>query len=467
MEPEICKKGTKVFFKRCALAALAVLGLELAARFADALFDFSTPVHWMLSAVTPETELDREKPSDPPEPGRIAIRELGAKEPESYVLGGHLIPDASRDHAWRWLSADELHGQPSVFVLGESAAFGYPYPYARAFASILEAEAQTNGWNVFNASRPGINSVDLVPMADRIVADFNPRQLVVMSGNNEFIHWQPTYWPFRNRLLAMALRAGRYSRLVDAAWFGVFNHRTWAPLQAGANINPSGFHPHAELTGYAYAAQYPYELYLPFDAAAWQRIRAAYLDRFERNLRHIAEAASARNVSVILMTNPLRLRLSPAWKHPQPLADQTQDIAQARAEVQAILVDADAGRWSNVLARARFAADQFTITPIFPYLAGVAQEHLLDIDGARASYRFSRERMIGNLGSVTEINDIIRRVAADTGATMIDIERVFEQHAAQNSEDPIDPLMDDDCHPNVAGHRLIAELLRAHMAWNE
>ena len=461
-------RSARAWAKRLMLVLMTVVGLEVIARLANAFVGFADPVRWMLASVRPETQLDAEQP-DPAPPGKLAIRTPAGRpvRAEPYVLGGRLITQADRDRAWRWITPSDSAAQPAAFIFGESAAFGYPYPYALSFAAQLDAEARPSGWCVWNAARPGINSVDLVPLVRQAIGEFSPRQVIILSGNNEFIRWEPGFWPFRSRLLSGLLMVGRHSRLMDAAWYLALSRRTWAPMQASGDTDPRAFSPHTELVGYTVAARFPYELYLPFDEAAWARARDAYLTRFERNLSGLVAASLERGIPVVLMTNPLRLRLSPAWKTPQPLVQQSQDLREARHLVDRLMADAEAGRWSAVWEQAGMASDRYPVAPLFPYLAAWAAERMGRFEPARRHYGEARMRMIGNLGAIPQFNEAIRRVAARTGVALVDIERLFEQHAARDGGDSIDPFMDDDCHPNPAGHRIIAEALMPLMKWNE
>jgi hypothetical protein len=53
----------------------------------------------------------------------------------------------------------------------------------------------------------------------------------------------------------------------------------------------------------------------------------------------------------------------------------------------------------------------------------------------------------------------MRRVAKDEGVELIDLQKIYLEHAEKLNQ-PVDALMLDGMHPNEVGHRLEADLLR-------
>jgi lysophospholipase L1-like esterase len=67
--------------------------------------------------------------------------------------------------------------------------------------------------------------------------------------------------------------------------------------------------------------------------------------------------------------------------------------------------------------------------------------------------------MVGNLGGLPLLNTEVRNVARQTGAWLVDAEAIFAEDSLAAGR--LDLYMDDDCHPNPAGHRRLAEALVA------
>lgn len=128
------------------------------------------------------------------------------------------------------------------------------------------------------------------------------------------------------------------------------------------------------------------------------------LELFERNLRRIVDLGRERGSEVWLLTSP------------DPLGTE-------------------AGRRRYEAAPATSAAKQALEVNGLPSFERLAEIH-------------------------AEYNDAVRRVAAETGATLVDLDRAFRE-----SSDPA-ALFDggDVMHPNEAGHQLEAEVLLRHLA---
>ncbi|GIT31521.1 MAG: hypothetical protein Ct9H300mP1_35670 [Planctomycetaceae bacterium] len=87
-----------------------------------------------------------------------------------------------------------------VFILGGSAAYGYPYNESDSLSGELRrllnrpraagSRIEFSATRVHNTAYPGWNSHDLVPIANKIAADFQPDVVIVFAGNNEWVHWR-------------------------------------------------------------------------------------------------------------------------------------------------------------------------------------------------------------------------------------------------------------------------------------
>jgi hypothetical protein len=98
---------------------------------------------------------------------------------------------------------------------------------------------------------------------------------------------------------------------------------------------------------------------------------------------------------------------------------------------------------------------------ILHYLEAECLERLGRADEAEQAYARSRECMIGNLGSILGINEVIARVARDEGAELLDVRKLFDDWEHARGRHFNQDLIHDGCHPTPQGHRLIAEALDA------
>ncbi len=372
-----------------------------------------------------------------------------------YEIGGKVIPEAFPDLRQRMLQPDRLEAshRQRVFVVGGSAAFGFPYPASLCFASILQRLCQER-LRVVNAAQMGWTSGELVPVVERIADDFEPDVLVILTGNNEWIHWSPERQSRFDRVRLDLLERLAHSRAIAAIEYALLK---WSASRS--QTEPSdAYIPHAELVGYATALAHPADPRL-FDTRRWLAVREKYLQTFRDNLRRMVRTAQKHNVRTVLLTVPFNYRLCPAWKHPQPLslvgrdADVRPLIEQAAEEIS----QNHARAALNLLDKA-VRIDAYS--PVAHYLRGVSLEALDRPAEAEKAYAQCRENMVGNLGARLSINRVIREVAAETGAELIDLRKRFDQYEHRRGRYFNVDLIHDDCHPTPLGHRLIADALR-------
>ena len=62
-------------------------------------------------------------------------------------------------------------------------------------------------------------------------------------------------------------------------------------------------------------------------------------------------------------------------------------------------------------------------------------------------------------GVLTRYCEVVRRVAHEEGAELIDVQQAFVEQAKKRGV-TVDSLLSDGMHPNDDGHRLVADLLR-------
>src|SRR5262245_30921454 len=141
------------------------------------------------------------------------------------------------------LSAEKPAGTFRVFVLGESAAMGFPDPsasFARVLEVLLQARYPGTRFEVVNAAMVAINSHIVLPIA-RECAGHHPDLFVVHLGNNEVVGPYGAagvlgpYSPSRRFVQAnLAVRRTRTGQLLSALVRGVKGEdgapKTWGGM---------------------------------------------------------------------------------------------------------------------------------------------------------------------------------------------------------------------------------------------
>ena len=414
--------------------------LEGAAWIADSFIGFRyTLLDRLASAERSITPMAETPPEWEPHTLRVRVPDRGDPRDEPYAIGGRVIdgawPDAKQDPASASDFADER--RPRVFILGGSAALGYPYAYEDSTARQLQR--RRGDLRIINVGQVGWTSGQLVGVARRITEEFEPAVLVVYSGNNEWIHWssQATgFDPSLHRTLA-------HSRAAAAA---LYLGHSWAAPPADE----------PPLFGFEHALRNPTH---HFDFDAWSRQRRAFLEQFADNLRAMRSLATDADARVVFVTVPFQYKLSPTFRHPQPHFTRELHAVEVQDRTSLALNAIRAERWNEAAEELDTAIALDPEPALLHYLRGVATEGLGEHVHAEQHYAQSRDRMIGNLGARLAINEAIRTVAAETDAIVIDAREIFDEHEHSAGRYYNESLIHDDCHPTPAGQRLLARAL--------
>ncbi|MEZ6130148.1 MAG: hypothetical protein R3C59_15795 [Planctomycetaceae bacterium] len=395
-------------------------------------------------------------------PGTLSVR---SREPvpvpnQPYILGGREVPDARPSDAETVVTANDNSTSTldRVFILGGSAAFGYPYSYEQTFSGLLEEPMRQRGLRVINASRVGVTSGEVVPTAGRIVDDFAPQALILFIGNNEWIHWMPEQQPRLRKESLRLLRSLSQSRTISAVNLGLLSllHR------GGREAAPRGvFASHQEIEGCAYALAHPSNE-VSFDPPAWLDVKQRFLETFESNMTEMVRYAKQAHVRVFVCTVPFNYKLSPAWKHPQPEAFALEHLAAVRHNIRSATRLIEKSRFADALTLIDETLRLEPLPPVLHYLKGQCLEAMGIPARAETAYALCREHMVGNLGGRHSINERIARVAEVTNAELIDLRSVFDDFEHRQGRYFNVDLIHDDCHPTPLGHQVIAAEILKH-----
>ena len=250
-----------------------------------------------------------------------------------------------------------------VFLLGESAAMGFPEPgigLAPVLEHILRDEQPGVEWQVYNAAMTAINSHVILPIG-RECARLSPDLFIVLAGNNEAVGpFGPATVFGRTGMPLSVVRSsiwlgGTRSGQVLAQLLEPEAPREWRGLEMFVEKRLSASDP---------------------------RLRSMH-DTFARNMRDIVRTGRQAGAEVILMTVPVNLSACPPFASAEP-----DSAVKEYRTAEALLAS---GNSSEALAHFRRARD-------------------LD------QLRFRAD---------STINDIIRRTAASEKVRVVDAETDF------------------------------------------
>jgi tetratricopeptide (TPR) repeat protein len=294
-----------------------------------------------------------------------------------------------------------------IFILGESAAMGFPEPsvgLAPMLQRMLEEANPDIRWEVQNAAMTAINSHVILPIA-RECAKLQPDVFIVLAGNNEAVgpFGPATVFGRAGQPLTLArLTTGlSASRLSQALARAVSTHKApeeWRGMEMFTRNQLRRSDPKLE------------RMYRNFGS----------------NLTAIVRAGTAAKAEVFLLTVPVNLRDSP------PFASVHRD-AMTKDEL---------ARWQaayNTGVEAQAAGDHNGAIQEFNTAIGLDGEHAESLfrlavslahTGRRAEalerFRAARDADALRFRADSKINNVVREVARAERARLIDAETQFD-----------------------------------------
>jgi len=311
-------------------------------------------------------------------------------------------PDVSIDTTW--FPAKKPDGGLRVFVQGESSAAGFPYGRwaspAALLAGRLQATYPDRDVEVIGTGMAAVTSYVLLDFADEIIAQ-RPDAIVIYTGHNEYLGIGGVGSSFasaRSPTVARAVLALRRLHVYRAL------ERLFASL-GGASAPPA----RGDGTLMSRVAR---ERSIPLDSELYRR----GLEQFEGNLDRLLARYRAAGIPVFVGTLASNLRDQPPF------------------------VSGPAGEPGGSADESFALAKQHDVAGRY--------------EAARSAYVAAKDRDQLRFRAPEAFNDVIRRVAARNGATVVESEAALAA-AARNFIIGGD-LMLEHVHPNVEGYFRLA-----------
>lgn len=362
-----------------------------------------------------------------------------------YFSAAGVTPETSHDLLRERKAANAYR----ILVLGESTTAGYPYMYNGSMSKMLAQRLfdyfPEREIEVVNLAMPAINSFSLLDMTPEALAQ-QPDALVIYCGHNEFYG---------------ALGVGSTESL--GRWRGVINFylklqrlkimlflrdqienfKKWLrPRNAGI----AG-------TNLTLMEQMVGDQEIVYEGEAYHRARQF----FKANLIDIITAAQQRGVRVILSNLVSNVRDLPPFVSMFAPSTNRAAFANELARGKSL---AAAGNFSGALAIFDSLQHLDRLPAMVYYESGKVREALGDFSAARADYEQARDLDGLRFRASNDFNVALQEVAQETGAALVDMERVFVQaspHGMIGKE-----LMLEHVHPNIEGYFIMGrELCRA------
>jgi tetratricopeptide (TPR) repeat protein len=341
------------------------------------------------------------------------------------------------------LSVPKRVGTCRIFVLGESAAMGFPEPsvgFARVLEVLLQVRYPQTRFEVVNTAMVAINSNTVLPIA-RECAGYEPDLFVVLLGNNEVVG------PFgaagvlgpqatnlallRANLAVKTTRTGQMLNRLVYSWGARKNDpRKWTGM-----------------TTFAESHVRPEDPRLP-----------VLYGHFRSNLEDVCSAGAGAGVPVLVCTVPVNLKDSAPFgsSHGPGVGEKDREAWEQLCKDGAAQEEAGDPTAALRSYEAASAIDDGVADLEFR----LGRCHLALGQREEALRHYSRARDLDTLRfrADTSINDIVREVCAaraSAGVRLVDAERVFAESSPAGV--PGEEFFLEHVHMNFKGNALLAQ----------
>jgi hypothetical protein len=326
-----------------------------------------------------------------------------------------------------------------IVVQGESSAAGYPYGLGASLAGMLQQRLQNQYPDryveVIQTSMAAVNSYTLLDFSDEILT-LQPDAVVIYAGHNEYLGIMGVGSAFASHsraatLLMLKLKDLRLFQLLQQIYLAFQPN---PPSVAGGDKRTL-------MAQVARNKNIPYESDIYKDG----------LEQFEGNIDLLLRKYRKAGVPVYLGTVASNLR-----DHRPFVSNQANELLQKMlAELEAQLatgVTVDEAKRAaealqSVLAKQQHALGAYTLGRLF--------DRAGDVANARQWYVSARDWDLLRFRAPTDINNIIRKLAGESGVYLVESERELELKSPQGiiGRD----LMLEHLHPNIEGYFWLSE----------
>ena len=331
-----------------------------------------------------------------------------------------------------------------VFVQGGSTAAGWPYGYGASLAGMLQHRLQTTfpqrNIEVIDTAMVAVNSYTLLDFADEIIAQ-QPDAVLIYAGHNEYLG-----------LLGVGsvVSVGR-ARPVVLAWLALHELRLFQLLERAHTAVTAWLSTGKEATQDSRGTlmhRIVGERHIPLDSELYHRGVAQFRGNLSALLKRYREAGVPVFIGTLASNEkglePFISALAPetdaaAWRDNYETAVETARTGAtglARGALEAIVAEDDMA-----------AAGYFALARVL--------ESQGDYARARQAYLAAKDRDQLRFRAPEAFNAIIREVAAQHGARVVEV----QTRLLQETEHGIigDDLMLEHLHPNLEGYFLLAD----------
>jgi tetratricopeptide (TPR) repeat protein len=346
-------------------------------------------------------------------------------------------------------------GAYRIFCVGGSTTYGRPYDDRTSFCGwlreLLPVADPGRTWEVINAGGVSYASYRVAIVMEEL-AGYDPDLFVVYSGHNEFLE-RRTY----PQIIAMP-------RVVRGIGAAAARTRTWAALASVLRPEPKAGRPTSAPPSVLEA-----EVKTMLDGAvgpgAYTRddeLSAKILQHFRFNLARMIDIASSAGAETLMVTPASNLRDCRPFK-----SEHREGLTEDQlARFDALVDEGGRARREGRFADSIAAVDEaVAIDPRHAQLAFLQGRLLGEAERwpeARTAFERARDEDICPLRAIGPMAGIVREVAAERSAPLVDFDALADDWAEHGI--PGDDLFLDHVHPTIATHRRLAVAIVEELA---
>jgi len=344
-----------------------------------------------------------------------------------------------------------------IFCLGGSTVQGRPYSVETSFTTWLKINLRAalpgTDSEVINCGGISYASYRLVPIMQELLK-YEPDLFIFYTGHNEFLE-DRTYEHVKNKPRVL-IRTHR--KLLNLRIYSQAHHFLTQHMGRGT---PAEHSPKTILDPEVQARlDFQEGLKSYHRDQVW---RKDIIEHFHHNLETIVRMSRAANVPVIIVNPVSNLKDCPPFKSEhgsELLKEQIQQVNELRTKA----VELD---WSQTYEKLRLLEQAAAIDSRHAgllFLVAKCYEHIGRFSQAKEWFIKAKEEDVCPLRILESMHEIIHELAGWHKVPLVDARKLIEDRTTDGIAGS--EWLLDQVHPNITGHRLIADALYEVMEQN-
>ena len=358
---------------------------------------------------------------------------------DRYVTNPHFLGAMSKQS----FAKVKPPGVQRVFILGGSAALGWPGPEASSFAGYMRRALEKSlpgKYEIINVAAMSYGSHRVLDLLHD-VARMEPDVVILWSGNNEYIERNALSPYARSPVMGGVQRVLRESSL-------------YRSLRVALQVTvPSLFvrQEAGDITDLRTVPQVRRGMTGRADHADRQ-----VLENYRSNLQAMARVIKESGATGIFCTVPVNLSGWAPTNIPPPFANQ-REFEYWQSLRQQVFALWDQKRFAEAMPQLHQLLEMAPDYALAHYLAGLGYQKEGKLAEAEEAFNLARDLDPRPFRSLTAFEAAVRETAGTHGVRLVDLEQAFIERSGADLSGP--ELFIDYVHPTEKGAKLAATLV--------